>query len=313
MRAHSLMLISTLVGALAGCRGQESKVPPIHLILNMDTQEKGKAYREDTSDVFADGRVMRAPVPGTVAIGQLGESDRLEAGLEDDGQITLKFPDEVKVGGALPATLAARGQLRYNIYCTPCHGSDLDGKGVMTQTGYDSNPRLIIPPPSFHSTRLKNMPVGQIYVAIKNGVNGGNMPSYAAQIPLMDRWAIIAYVRQQQKAKDATVEPEGGKIMVVAAADVASVDHGSQLYEAKGCAACHTLDGNRLVGPSFKGLFGKMENTTEGETMVDMAYLHESIREPAAKIVMGYPPAMPKLPLTDIEVDSLAMFIESQK
>ena len=59
-----------LVGALGlvGCRGGESEKPPVHLIKNMDTQEKGKAYRKDSTGLFADGRMMRAPVEGTVAI-----------------------------------------------------------------------------------------------------------------------------------------------------------------------------------------------------------------------------------------------------
>ncbi len=312
----ALMKIGSLViGALvfAGCRGYESESPPVHPVRNMDTQEKGRPYRQDTTGLFADGRVSRLPVEGTVAVGQLGEDLRLEEGLDDEGLPSLKFPDVVKEDGQLTDAFRARGHQRYDIYCAPCHGVDLDGKGVMTLPSFDSNTRLVVPPPSFVSKRLKNMPVGQMYAAIKHGVNDGNMGPYAAQIPVRDRWAIIAYIRQQQVAKDPTVDPEGGKVMVVAAADVASVDHGSQLYEAKGCVACHSLDGSKLVGPSFKDLLGRTEQTSEGEVVVDSAYLHESIKEPAAKIVNGYPPAMPKLVLTDIEIDSLVLFIESVK
>lgn len=311
LRPASGVLLGVL--ALSGCRGYESQEPPINLIRNMETQEKGKAYRADTTGLFADGRIMRPPVPGTVAQGQLHDDVTLEDGLDAAGEATLKFPEALKQNGQLPAALAARGAARYGIYCAPCHGGQLDGKGTVAQVGNDSNPRLTIPPPSFHDARLKTMPVGKIYSAIKNGVNAGNMGSYAAQIPVADRWAIIAYIREQQKAKDPTVDPEGGVVLVVAAADKASPEHGSQLYAAKGCNACHTLDGNKLVGPTFKGLFGKTEQTSAGDVLVDAVYLTESIRQPNAKIVTGYPPAMPPMPLSDIEVESLVLFIESVK
>lgn len=312
----ALMKIGSIViGALAfaGCRGYESESPPVHPVPNMDTQERGKAYRQDTTGLFADGRVSRAPVEGTVAVGQLGDDLRLDEGLDEEGLPSLKFPDAVKEDGQITDALRHRGQQRYAIYCAPCHGVDLDGKGVMTLPAYDSNTRLVVPPPSFLSKRLKNMPVGQMYTAIKYGVNDGNMGPYAAQIPVRDRWAIIAFIRQQQVAKDPNVDPEGGKVMVVAAVDTASAEHGSQLYEAKGCVTCHSLDGAKLVGPSFQGLVGRTEQTSDGEVVVDSAYLHESIKEPLAKVVNGYPPAMPKLVLTDIEIDSLVLFIESVK
>lgn len=299
--------------SLVGCRGYESEEPPIHLVRNMDTQEKGKAYREDTTGLFADGRMMRPPVPGTVAQGQLGEDILLEEGLDESGNVSLKFPEVVKEGGAIPAALAARGQARYDIFCTPCHGVGLDGQGPLAKVGFDSNPRLTIPPPSFHDDRLKKMPAGQIYAAIKNGVNQGNMGSYAAQIPVLDRWAIVAYVRAQQKLKDPSVEPEGGVVVVVAEADVASAEHGSQLFVAKGCNACHSLDGTRLVGPSFKGLFGESRATSAGDVVADAAYLTESIKEPNAKVVTGFPPVMPKLPLTDLEIESLSLYVQSVK
>lgn len=308
----------TLVGLLAlsaavGCRGYESEEPPIHLVRNMDTQEKGKAYRQDTTGLFADGRMMRPPVPGTVAQGQLGDDLLLEDGVDEAGNPSLKFPDAVKEGGRIPESLTARGQARYDIYCTPCHGVGLDGQGPLAKVGFDSNPRLKIPPPSFHDDRLKKMPAGQIYAAIKNGVNQGNMGSYAAQIPVRDRWAIVAYVRAQQKLKDPSVEPEGGVVLVVAAADTASAEHGSQLYAAKGCNACHSLDGTRLVGPSFKGAWGTSRATSGGEVVADLAYVTESIKQPNAKVVDGYPPVMPAIALTDLEVESLALYIESLK
>lgn len=89
---------------------------------------------------------------------------------------------------------------------------------------------------------------------------------------------------------------------------------GEKLFKAL-CAACHTIDGNRLVGPSFKGLFGRDEKLTGGATVkVDENYIVESIRNPTAKVVDTYPPAMPPFPqLKDKEIDAIIMYIKTLK
>jgi mono/diheme cytochrome c family protein len=87
---------------------------------------------------------------------------------------------------------------------------------------------------------------------------------------------------------------------------------GKALFASKTCFTCHSTDGSRLVGPTFKGLAGKEETLTDGTTVtVDDAYLAESITDPMAKIVEGYAPAMPPLPLTDDEVTALIAYISS--
>ena len=93
----------------------------------------------------------------------------------------------------------------------------------------------------------------------------------------------------------------------------AQADLGKKLFKDKGCNACHSLDGSKLVGPSFKGIWGKTEKTSGGEVTVDLAYVTESIRTPLAKVVEGYPPAMPPAVVTDVEAQSIAMFIETLK
>lgn len=295
---------------LAGCRGWETEERPIHLIKNMDTQEKGKGYRRDSTGLFADGRMMRPPVEGTVAQGQLRDDSVWEEGVDEKAEPTKAFPAAVK--DAMQDNVA-RGEGRYRIYCTPCHGPQLDGNGTVAQPALDGGPRLLVPPPSLHGERIaKQLTVGQIYGAIRNGVNNGNMPSYAAQIPVADRWAIIAYVKAEQMKKDSSVplEPGGVEQVVVTAA---SADAGKALYAAKGCNACHSLDGSRIVGPSFKGLAGRTEKTSAGEVVVDLAYVKESILQPMAKIVDGYPPAMPPQALNDLEIESVYMFFETLK
>ncbi|MFZ5444594.1 MAG: c-type cytochrome [Myxococcota bacterium] len=296
--------------SLAGCRGWETEERPVHLIKNMDTQEKGKAYRRDSTGLFADGRMMRLPVEGTVAQGQLGDDLVLEEGLDEAGQPTKAFP--AKVNEAWDNHVA-RGAGRYQIYCAPCHGPALDGKGTVADKALDGGPRLLVAPPDLHQERIaKDMVVGKIYSAIRNGVNAGNMPSYAAQIPVEDRWAIVAYVKSEQMKKDPTVQKEPGGVAVVAVT-AASAEAGAQLYKAKGCNACHSIDGNRLVGPSFKGLWGKTEETSAGPVTVDDAYFKESLLQPMAKIVNGYPPAMPPQAVNDLEIQSLALYIQTLK
>jgi mono/diheme cytochrome c family protein len=305
-KLSTLLLGATVVAAFGGgCRGWESDKPPVHLNWNMDTQEKGKAYRAST--FFADGRMMRTPPAGTVAQGFLREDDVKSEGVGGDGTPTTTLP----AGFAMDdQALLARGAARYGIYCAPCHGKDHDGKGPAAIGAGPSGAKLQVPPPAFSDPRLKTMPVGQIYQAIKNGVNQGNMGSYAGQIPEDDRWAIAMHIRQWQMQQDPSVTV-GGQAIVLASANDPPEKKGESLFKLKACAGCHSLDGSRLVGPSMKGLVGRTEKTDKGDVVVDDAYLVESIKAPTAKIVADYPPAMPAIPLTDDEIASLIAYIKT--
>lgn len=307
------MLCLSALG-LTGCRGGESEKPPVHLIHNMDTQEKFRPYRRDPTGLFADGRMMRMPVEGTVAQGQLDEDDVLHEGLDDKGQPSLKFPDSMKENGAVTDALRARGQARFNIYCLPCHGPKGDGTGVVAGVALDGGPRLTVKPANLTDQRVRDLPVGKLYAAIKYGVNNGNMGSYASQVPVEDRWAIIAWVRQLQRNVEPSQQDEGGTVVVVQAATSSSKEHGEQLFKAKGCNACHSLDGSRLVGPSFKGVWGRTEKLAGGgEITVDEAYVKESLLTPMAKVVDTFPPAMPPQVLNDVEIGSIILFLKEQK
>jgi len=99
----------------------------------------------------------------------------------------------------------------------------------------------------------------------------------------------------------------------VAADEDPLVTKGRELYASKTCIACHSLDGTRGVGPSWKDVFGITEKLADGSSVtVDDAYLRESITDPNAKIVEGFAPAMPPLPLEDVELDALVAFIKAQ-
>jgi mono/diheme cytochrome c family protein len=82
--------------------------------------------------------------------------------------------------------MVQRGRERFDIYCAPCHGRTGDGKTLTTRAGFPQLPKLDDP-------RICTMPDGQLYATIANGVR--NMPPYAAQLEVGDRWAVVAYVR----------------------------------------------------------------------------------------------------------------------
>lgn len=92
--------------------------------------------------------------------------------------------------------------------------------------------------------------------------------------------------------------------------------YGQRIYNIMGCAACHSLDGSEKVGPSFKGLYGKTESFTDGSSAeVEDNYIRESLLEPNAKIVNGYPPQMPTFQgkLNDKQITAMIEFIKAQK
>ena len=97
----------------------------------------------------------------------------------------------------LTKELLVRGQERFDIYCSPCHGRTGSGDGMVVRRGYRR-------PPPFHEDRLRNAPVGHFFDVITNGF--GAMPDYAAQVKVEDRWAIIAYIRALQLSEHATAE-----------------------------------------------------------------------------------------------------------
>lgn len=167
---------------LGGCmRGCTSRRPPIHIVPDMDHQEKYLPQAE--SGFFQDGAVMQRPVEGTVARGQLMEDTEFYTGRDEAGSFVAN-PVEITAG------LAERGYERYQIFCTPCHGERGDGQGMLAV-------RAGVPVPSLFEQRLRQMPDGEMFEVISDGL--GLMPGYRYPIPPLDRWAIIAQVRRLQE------------------------------------------------------------------------------------------------------------------
>ena len=170
---------------------------------DMQDQPKMIPYRE--SSFFRDGLSSRPLVPGTVPRGYLRADREFYFGKKaNSGSATAApatstlsspaalYPDDVETF-PFPITKKAldRGQERYDIFCSVCHGATGNGDGMIARRGF--NKPL---PASYHQDRLRQAPVGHFFDAMTNG--WGAMPSYAAQIPVEDRWKIIAYIRALQ-------------------------------------------------------------------------------------------------------------------
>jgi hypothetical protein len=152
--------------------------------IRQDMADQPKNRPLSPSPFFEDGRSERPLIENTVARGSIKDDD-------------LFVPKESNAF-PLPLTpeLLERGRERYKIFCTPCHGIQGDGNGMVSMRGMKH-------PPSYHDPRLRQVPNGYLFDVITNGFGG--MLSYSAQIPPADRWAIIAYVRALQLSRNAPV------------------------------------------------------------------------------------------------------------
>lgn len=144
----------------------------------------------EPSDFFADGMSARPRIPGTVARGELALDGFISTG-KINGQDGDGFPFPIT------AEVMNRGEERFNIFCSECHGKLGDGNGMVPARGYRR-------PQSYHTDTLRVAKTGHFFDVMTNGF--GAMPSYAAQVPVTDRWAIIAYIRALQLSQNATID-----------------------------------------------------------------------------------------------------------
>ena len=183
-----IRLIFGLAGAalfVAGCHTDMWVQPTYHEPFAMETSPSG-------AHVFPDSSVARPLVPHTIARDHLREDDAFFTGYKN-GKLINYFP--------LPVTkeLILRGQDRFSIYCTPCHGQLGNGQGMIAQRGFE----LRRPVGDYQTPRLRKMPVGHFFDVITNGY--GAMYSYASRVEPQDRWAIAAYIRVLQLSQHTPV------------------------------------------------------------------------------------------------------------
>ena len=171
-----LALLGAALLAAAGCRQ------------DMHNQPKYRPLR--AAEFFGDARSARPLVDGTVARGHLDDDELLNTG-KIDGKAADLFPFAVTAG------VMARGRERYDVFCSPCHGRTGLGDGMVVRRGYRK-------PPSHVIDRLRQAPAGYFFDVITNGF--GAMPDYRSEIPVGDRWAIVAYMRALQLSSHATLD-----------------------------------------------------------------------------------------------------------
>lgn len=168
----------------------------IQVVPDMDSQPKFKA--QSLNPFFADGRAMRRWPDGTVARDLLRDDSAFEYGIEADSTFTGTFP--------MPVTeaLMTRGRERFGIYCATCHGLGGAGDGMINQRAEQLAQGTWTPPTDLASETVVGRPHGHLYNTIANGIR--NMPAYGHQISVSDRWAIVAYVRALQRARNASLD-----------------------------------------------------------------------------------------------------------
>jgi len=202
-------LIALLVVGIFGWPGQKFARLPIRIFPDMDEQDKLRAQKPDA--FFADGHGGRLPVAGTqprgfnpVGASSIGGIPEYEFGGQTGYYVTGRMgdyygtgmPDELQLTPASARSLIRRGKQRFGIHCAPCHGASGNGQGITSAYGV---PVATNPLAKLNSTTPDIYPDGRTFNTITNGM--GRMSAYGYQIPVRDRWAVIAYVRTLQAAK----------------------------------------------------------------------------------------------------------------
>jgi cytochrome c553 len=154
----------------------------------MHNQPRYKPFAATT--FFDDGRSARPAIEDTVARGQLHLDQARYTGKENGKDVDY-IPIQITRGDL------ARGQERFNIYCSPCHSRLGDGRGIVVRRGLRQ-------PPNYHEPRLVDAPIGHFFDVMTNGY--GAMYSYASRVPVDDRWRIAAYIRALQLSQNAPPE-----------------------------------------------------------------------------------------------------------
>lgn len=184
---HSTALVWIFAAVLAALAFFASACSSSGSLQIMGDQPRYDPYEK--SNLFSDGASARPVISDTLTFMQPLSDTLLYQG-KTNGALATTFPFPVTV------QVVTRGQQRYSIYCAPCHGAVGNGQGIVSRRGFCC-------PASFHTDALRNAPEGHFFDVITNGF--GRMPAYGPQIPVRDRWAIIAYVRALQLSQNATL------------------------------------------------------------------------------------------------------------
>lgn len=176
------------MGVVSGCRVQQAFVEPEPGLERMLDQPRVDPFQG--SNFYDDGMGMRSPPRGAIPIERTASDPNVADGI-DEGIYVAHVPIVVD------RARMERGRERFDIFCAACHGVAGEGESVVAENMDQRKP------PSLHEDRIRALPDGRIYQVITTGY--GLMPTYAAQLSVEDRWAIVAYVRALQLSRRADV------------------------------------------------------------------------------------------------------------
>lgn len=184
-----------------GPRGRHFRKPPLYIFPDMERQLKLRPQKDNT--FFTNGISSQVPVAGTIP-----QSDPIQTvngpvyPFEDSPVNTGRVPGTTNYVENIPLpvthALMARGQQRFQINCSPCHGQTAEGTGITKKIG------AMAVVANLHDKRIVEMADGEIFNVISNGRN--LMSAYGPTVAVEDRWAIIAYLRALQLARLGSID-----------------------------------------------------------------------------------------------------------
>jgi mono/diheme cytochrome c family protein len=173
MRARSYLVLAGI--ALAACGGQRAVDRALERM-----REQPRYHVYGASGVFADGKSMQVPPEGTVSREEVLDRT-LTTGRDQVGRYAADLP------AAVADRLLDRGRTRFRIFCAACHGAGGWGGSIVAENMTERRP------PSLHDPAITGLPPGRLYEIVRDGF--GRMPSYAGELSVEDRWAVVAYAR----------------------------------------------------------------------------------------------------------------------
>jgi mono/diheme cytochrome c family protein len=203
MRYFLLIFVVCVAAVLsiAGKRGAMSRKPPIYIFPDMKRQLKLRP--QSPNDFFENGVSSQVAPVGTVAHAKaIQVGDRMVYPYEESPVLTGRVTGTTNFveNNPFPVTaqLLKRGQERFNIYCSPCHGREADGNGITKKLG------VMMTVANLQDPRIVKFTDGEIFFVISNGRN--TMGAYGPNVPVEDRWAIVAYLRALQLSHLGTID-----------------------------------------------------------------------------------------------------------
>jgi hypothetical protein len=189
MSGGRLLALAALAALAAPCLGACEGMLPEPDFNRMIAQRNYRAFTE--APQFPDGRAMRPPPAGTVSRDRVIGHPELTDGVAD-GRYVDRIP--------LPVSreVLERGRTRFDIFCAACHGARGDGVSPVAEV------MVLRKPPSLLAPPVTQFPPGRVFSVVSLGY--GLMRSYASELPVADRWAIVAYLQALQLSQGVALD-----------------------------------------------------------------------------------------------------------